>query len=229
MPILIYLSYHIQCKIISMQKSRRLLIGEEIFNSVTHGIGILLSLVGLIVLLTMSFQNQNAGKLPGLMVFEGALILSYLFSTLFHSLIFTKAKKVFKVLDHASIFLLIAGTYTPFTLLALQPTMGWVLLLLIWGLTVAGITFRSIRPNGNRIIFLTLYLTMGWLAVVTLRSFLTTFPVVGIKLLLAGGLFYTAGTVFFLWRKLPFSHGVWHLFVIAGSFCHFLAVLYLIT
>lgn len=212
-----------------MQRSRRLLIGEEIFSSVTHGIGVLLSLIGLAVLLTMSLQNQNTGKLPSLIVFEGALILSYLFSTLFHSLSFTKAKKVFKVLDHASIFLLIAGTYTPFTLLALQPTTGWTLLLLIWGLTAAGITFRSIRPNGNRIFFLTLYLTMGWLVVVTLGSFLTTFPLIGIKLLLTGGLLYTAGTIFFLWRKLPFSHGIWHLFVMAGSFCHFLAILYLIT
>lgn len=212
-----------------MKRSRRLLIGEEIFSSVTHGIGVLLSLIGLAVLLTMSLQNQNTGKLPSLIVFEGALILSYLFSTLFHSLSFTKAKKVFKVLDHASIFLLIAGTYTPFTLLALQPTTGWTLLLLIWGLTAAGITFRSIRPNGNRIFFLTLYLTMGWLVVVTLGSFLTTFPLIGIKLLLTGGLLYTAGTIFFLWRKLPFSHGIWHLFVMAGSFCHFLAILYLIT
>lgn len=212
-----------------MQKSKSLLIGEEIFNSITHGLGVLLATVGLVILLTISSQNQNTAKIPSLLIFEGALILSYLFSTLFHSLSFTKAKKVFKVLDHASIFLLIAGTYTPFTLLALQPTTGWTLLLLIWGLTAAGITFRSIRPNGNRIFFLTLYLTMGWLVVVTLGSFLTTFPLIGIKLLLTGGLLYTAGTIFFLWRKLPFSHGIWHLFVMAGSFCHFLAILYLIT
>lgn len=212
-----------------MQKSKGLLIGEEIFNSITHGLGVLLATVGLVILLTISSQNQNTAKIPSLLIFEGALILSYLFSTLFHSLSFTKAKKVFKILDHASIFLLIAGTYTPFALLALQPMKGWMLLLLIWGLAAAGITFRSIKPGGNRIIFLTLYLAMGWLAAATISSFLATFPPVGIKLLLAGGLLYTAGTVFFLWRKLPFSHGIWHLFVMGGGFCHFLAVLYLIT
>lgn len=211
-----------------MEKSGRLTIGEEIFNSVTHGIGTLLGVIGLAILLVLANQSRNIEKIPGLVVFGGTLISSYLFSTLFHSLSFTKARKVFRVLDHASIFLLIAGTYTPVALLALQPAVGRMLLLLIWGLAIAGIIFRSIRPDSNRKVFLFIYLIMGWLAVITSQSFLATFPLTGILLLLIGGLCYTTGTIFYIGRKLPFEHGIWHLFVMAGSFCHFFAVLYLI-
>lgn len=211
-----------------MEKGRGLAIGEEIFNSVTHGIGALLGIVGLVVLLTLASKHNNAEKIPSLIVFEGALIISYLFSTLFHSLTFTRAKRVFRVLDHASIFLLIAGTYTPFALIALPPNIGWLLLLFIWGLAATGITLRSIHPDGKQKVFLLIYLTIGWLGIVASRSFLPSFPLVGLRLLIAGGLFYSTGTVFYVWRKLPFSHGVWHLFVMAGSLCHFLAVLLLI-
>ena len=212
-----------------MKKSKGLIIGEEIFSSVTHGIGVLLGLSGLVILLSLAFKNHKAENIPAIIAFEGALIISFLFSTLLHSLSFTGAKKVFQILDHTSIFLLIAGTYTPFALLAMPPKTGWTLLLFIWGLAITGIILKAIRPAGKRKVFLFVYLAMGWLAVVTSGSLLPDFPLIGLQLLITGGLLYSAGTIFYLWQKLPFSHGVWHLFTIAGSFCHFLAVIYLIT
>lgn len=211
-----------------MEKSKRLAVWEEVLNSITGGLGTLLGLAGFILLLIVSSKYQTIQITPGLAVFGGTLILSYLFSTLFHSFSFTKAKNVFQILDHASIFLLIAGTYTPFILNSSQSTAGYILLATIWLLAITGIIFRSIYRKSKKIIFVPAYLIMGWLAVITGWLFFSVFPQVIIRLLLMGGIFYTTGIIFYLWKRLPFSHTIWHLFVIAGSFCHFLAVLYLI-
>jgi hemolysin III len=201
--------------------------GEEVASSVTHAVGALLAVAGLVVLALSASRHGTARSVVGCVVFGAALVLLYSASTLYHSVGsgHARAKAVLRVLDHSAIFLLIAGTYTPFTLVSLRGPWGWSLFGAVWGLAVAGITLRLVlrrRPTGA---FVVLYLAMGWCVVVAAKPLLAALMPGGIALLAAGGVAYSIGVVFYAWRSLPYAHAIWHGFVLAGSAFHFAAVL----
>jgi len=199
--------------------------GEELANSVSHGIGLLAAIAATPVLLLSAVRHGDAARIAGAGVFAAAMVLLYLTSTLYHALPGNRAKRVFQVLDHAAIFLMIAGTYTPFTLGVLRGAWGWTLFGLVWGLALAGVVLTA--AGGVRYPKLTtsLYLGMGWLILVAVKPLWLRMPPEGLFWLLAGGIAYTLGVVFYAARRLRYGHFVWHLFVIAGTACHFNAVL----
>ncbi len=201
--------------------------GEEVANSVTHAVGAVLAVAGLVVLALSAIRYGTARSIVGCLVFGGALVFLYSVSTLYHSVGsgHSRAKEVLRVLDHSAIFLLIASTYTPFTLVSLRGPWGWSLFGVVWGLALAGIALRLVlrrRPTGP---FVALYLAMGWCVVVAAKPLLAALVPGGIALLAAGGVAYSAGIVFYAWRSLPYAHAIWHGFVLAGSALHFAAVL----
>ena len=200
---------------------------EEIFSAITHGIGIILGIIGLIFLLNFAGKNGNILKEVGFAVFGISVIISYLVSTLYHSLSFTKAHKVFKILDHCSIYLLIAGTYTPFALIVLKGQSGIALFSIVWAFAILGIILKTLYVHRFMKLSLVLYLFMGWLVVFQAKPLLRVLPPQGIFFLVLGGLFYTFGVIFYLSKKLPFHHAIWHIFVLCGSISHFFALFYL--
>lgn len=200
---------------------------EEVFNAITHGFGIVLGIIGLVFLLILAKKDASILKNTVLSIFGGTVIFSYLISTLYHSLFFTRAKKVFKILDHSSIFLLIAGTYTPFTLLALKGLHGLVLTIIVWTIAIFGIVFKSIWVHKFQKISVLVYLLLSWSIVVELNNLVKAIPVQSLIFIGIGGLFYTSGITFYLYRKLPFHHAIWHIFVLCGSILHFCALFYL--
>jgi len=199
--------------------------GEELANSVSHGVGLLAAIAATPVLLLSALRHGDAARIAGAGVFAAAMVLLYLASTLYHALPGNRAKRVFQVLDHAAIFLMIAGTYTPFTLGVLRGAWGWTLFGLVWGLALAGVVLTA--AGGVRYPKLTtsLYLAMGWLILVAVKPLWLRMPPEGLFWLLAGGIAYTVGVVFYAAKRLRYGHFVWHLFVIAGTACHFIAVL----
>ncbi len=198
--------------------------GEEIAHSVTHGIGAALAVAGLVLLVLRAEASGDPWRMVSFAVFGSTLVLLYTVSCLYHAMIPRRAKRVFRSLDHAAIYLLIAGTYTPFLLVSLRGGWGWSMFGVIWGLAIVGVVFKSMHAGRFRVVSTVLYVGMGWLAVITLKPMLATVPHGGLAWLLAGGLFYTGGTAFYLWKKLPYHHAIWHLFVMAGSACHWIAV-----
>jgi hemolysin III len=199
---------------------------EELANSVTHGVGLGLSLIGLGVLLALSIVQGNAWHILGCTVFGFSLVVLYTASTLYHSFQAPRFKRVFKILDHAAIYLLIAGTYTPFTLVNLRGFWGWTLLTLVWVLALFGVIFKVFFVDRFVVASTLVYILMGWSCVIAVKPLLSLIPTGGIALLLTGGLAYTLGTVFFACKKIPFNHAIWHLFVLAGSTCHYFAVVF---
>jgi hemolysin III len=193
---------------------------------VSHGLGLLLAIVALPVLVLSAMRAGNVRFLIGATVFGVTMVLLYLASTLYHSLTHEAAKQLFRIVDHTAIFLLIAGTYTPFALGVLRGPWGWSLLAIIWTLAIAGITLKMITRTRHSRISIALYVVMGWLAVVAIKPILTLVPLPGILLILAGGIAYTGGLAFFAAHRLRYNHFIWHLFVIAGTICHFFAVLW---
>lgn len=208
-----------------LQQKQEYTLGEEIANSITHGIGLLLSIGGLTVLVVFASLHGNAWHITTCSIFGATLILSYMSSTLYHSIPQPGAKRVLKVIDHSAIYLLIAGTYTPFTLVNLRGPWGWSLFGTIWGIAVLGIILKTTMLGKIAGISTALYLAMGWLVAIAAKPLLSTVPVGGLELLLLGGLAYTAGVIFYAWQRLPYNHAIWHLFVLAGSLCHFFAIL----
>jgi hemolysin III len=200
-------------------------IGEEIANSVTHGVAAVLSVAALVVLVVFAALHGTAWHIVSCAIFGVTLILLYLASTLYHALPPGKAKQVFRILDHASIYLLIAGTYTPFTLVTLRGPWGWSIFGVVWALAVAGVVFQSLLIGRLPALSTTVYVLMGWVVVIAARPLIHSLPWGGLLWMLAGGLSYTLGVYFFA-SKTKFAHMVWHLFVIAGSLCHFFAVLF---
>ncbi len=201
-------------------------IGEEIANSVTHGLGLVLSIVGLVVLTTFASRFGNAWHVVSCTIFATTLILQYTFSTLYHSIQLPRAKSVMRVLDHSAIFLLIAGTYTPFMLVNLRGTWGWTLFGIVWALALLGVSFQVSLLRRWQGVSLALYVGMGWVVVVAIKPMLDAVAPGGLILLLLGGLAYTSGVVFYLWKRLRYHHAIWHGFVLAGSILHFFAVLF---
>lgn len=198
---------------------------EEKFNALSHLVGALLALTGLVVLVVVAARSGDPYRIVSFSIYGGSLLLMYTFSTLYHSLE-GRPRAVFRKCDHLSIYLLIAGTYTPFTLTVLRGGWGWSLFGVVWGLAVLGIVIDSLPRQGNRILPLIIYLSMGWLILIALKPLLRSLPFGGFLLLLLGGLFYTVGVVFYtLDERVRYFHGVWHLFVLAGSLNHYFAVL----
>jgi hemolysin III len=200
--------------------------GEEIANSVTHGVGLVMSIAGLAVLTAFASRLGNAWHVVSCTVFAVTLILQYTFSTLYHSIQLPRAKSVMRVLDHSAIFLLIAGTYTPFMLVNLRGAWGWTLFGIIWTLALCGVFFQLSLLRRWQGISLVLYIGMGWVVVVAAKPLLNAVAPGGLLLLLLGGLAYTAGVGFYLWGGLRYHHAIWHGFVLAGSVLHFFAVLF---
>jgi hemolysin III len=210
-------------RIVALDRPQSL--GEEIANGVSHGVGLVVVLVAAPFLLVVVTQRGSAAVIVGAGVFIATMVLLYLTSTLYHALAENRAKRVFQVLDHSAIFLLIAGTYTPFTLGVLRGPWGWTLFGLVWGLAVVGIVLKAVGGVRHPILSTCLYLVMGWLALIAIRPLWLHLPLAGMLWLVAGGVAYTLGVVFFaLDERVRYAHFVWHLFVMAGTACHFVAV-----
>ncbi len=204
-------------------------IGEEIANSITHGLGWLLSAGGLGLIVTLAAINRHAVEVVAVSVFSATLIVLYGASTLYHALPGQQAKRVLRVLDHTAIYLLIAGTYTPIALAVIGGAKGWVLFGAIWGLATLGVAVTVVGFKGAKWLEMGLYVTMGWLVVTFGKTLIAAMDAVPLWLLIFGGLAYTSGIVFYGWKRLPYSHMVWHLFVLAGSVLHFIAILFAVT
>lgn len=201
----------------------------ERFNGYSHLLGAVLAAGGAAVLIVLAAGQGNPWKIVSFSVYGAMLLLLYLFSTLYHSLR-GRAKDVFRKLDHYAIYLLIAGTYTPFTLVTLHGAWRWSLFGVIWGMAVLGIMVDSLPWGKRRILPVVIYLAMGWLALIALKPLLDALPLAGFAWLLAGGVFYTVGIVFYaLERWIRHGHGIWHLFVLAGSACHYFAILFYVA
>ena len=197
----------------------------ERFNTITHLIGAVLALIATTVAVTLAAMRSDARTVTAVAIYGAMLFLLYLSSTLYHSL-HGRAKNVFRVFDHTSIYLLIAGTYTPFTLVTLRGPIGWTLFGVVWTLAIIGVTKDAVFHGRLRAISVVLYLMMGWLIALAFVPLRRALPSEGIAWLLAGGIVYTIGIVFYaLGKRVAFTHGVWHLFVIAGSTCHYVVVL----
>jgi hemolysin III len=199
-------------------------LGEEIANSVSHGAGFLASLAMLPVLV-IGALNDGAAAVVGAAIFGATVALLYLTSTIYHALPANRAKRVFQIVDHAAIYLLIAGTYTPFTLGVLRGAWGWTLFGVIWGLAAIGIFVKSVQGIRYPRLSTVVYLAMGWLVLVAIKPLVSTVPAQGLLWLTAGGVAYTAGVGFYAARRMRYAHFVWHLFVLAGTACHCVAVL----
>jgi hemolysin III len=197
---------------------------DELWNALTHGIGLIASLIGGAILITLAAVVGDAHRLIGASVFSATLVLLYGASTLYHAVSHQVAKARLKVADHCAIFLLIAGTYTPLTLVPLRGPWGWTLFGLAWGIAALGIVFKLFFTGRFKLASTLLYLALGWMVVIAYRPMMQALPTATLVWLLAGGLSYTAGAVFYMSRRIPYAHGIWHLFVLGGSACHFAAI-----
>ncbi len=204
-------------------------LGEEIAHTITHSIGILLSIAGLAVLVAFSALYGSAWHITTCAIYGATLILLYTASSLYHGIPNPRAKRILRQLDHAAIFLLIAGTYTPFTLVNLRGGWGWTLFGLVWGIAIAGIILELALKGRYKRLSLALYLGLGWLVVIAIDPMLSSVETGGLLLLLAGGLSYSLGVIFYVWKRLAYHHAIWHLFVLAGSIFHFFAVLFYVV
>jgi len=199
---------------------------SELANSVTHGIGLGLSIAGFAALLVLATVRGGAWQIVSCAIYGVTLICVYASSTLYHGLPSRRAKRLFRIFDHSAIFLLIAGTYTPFLLVNLRGGWGWSLLGIVWGLTAAGIVLKAWFVDRHPILFTGVYVLIGWLALIAVKPLFQAVPTIGLIWLLAGGLMYTVGIVFYAWKRIPYNHVIWHLFVMVGSTCHYFAVVY---
>ncbi len=203
---------------------------EELANSLTHGLGLALSITGLAVLVTLAALRGSAWHVVSCAVYGSSMVILYGASTMYHSIPATvaggRAKQILRVADHSAIYLLIAGSYTPFTLVSLRGAWGWTLFGLVWGLALAGIVFKMFFTGRFAVVSTLIYLAMGWLVLIAWKPVFAAVPAGGIAWLGASGLAYTAGVVFFAMERLRFSHAVWHAFVLAGSVCHYCAVFF---
>lgn len=208
---------------------KRYSLGEEIASSVTHGIGALLSIAALVILIVHAVRGSPSGKtglyVTGYTIFGVSLILLYTISTLYHALANERTKRVFGIFDHCSIYVLIAGTYTPFCLTVMPPKTGWTIFGIIWGLAALGIVLYSIFGSKVRALSAATYIVMGWLAVIWPGNVFADLSHMSFVLLLSGGIAYTIGVIFYALKKIPWTHAIWHLFVLAGSILHFFSLL----
>ncbi|WP_203248854.1 PAQR family membrane homeostasis protein TrhA [Sporosarcina beigongshangi] len=197
---------------------------EELWNAITHGLGFVLSIPALVFLIIVGIQQGTAMHIVSYTVFGVSMLLLFLMSTLLHSMP-VKFKRIFSILDHSAIYILIAGTYTPFLLVTIKGALGWTLFGVIWGLAIAGILFKVFFIHRFEFVSLIFYVVMGWLILIAIKPLFVQLTIAGFSLLVAGGLLYTVGSIFYAWRKIPYNHAIWHLFVIAGSASMYFCVL----
>lgn len=204
---------------------KRYTIAEEVANAITHGVGVIFGIVALVLMVVFASYGGDAWRIVSVSIFGSALILLYLASTLYHALPESSIKRMMRIFDHCAIYVLIAGTYTPFLLGDMRGPWGWVLFGILWGSAVAGIIFKFFFIGRFDLITTLLYVAMGWTALIAIKPALAMLPPGALLLLLIGGILYTSGVVFYLWDRLPFNHAIWHLFVLGGSALHFAAVM----
>ncbi len=200
--------------------------GEELINRLTHGFAAILSLAGLVIMVVVTGRTGDSYRIVSASVFCGTLSLFYVISTLYHTFREPRVRYIFRILDHAGIFLVIAGSYTPFTLVSLREGNGWVLFYVVWGLALSGAIFKSFMTHRLAFLAPVFYIGMGWLIVVEFEALMNTVSLDGVVWLVAGGLFYSFGIIFYAIDRIPYNHAIWHVFVMAGSACHYLAVLW---
>ncbi len=201
-------------------------LGEEMANVISHGVGILLSIAGLVVLVTFATLYGNAWHITSSSIYGATLILLYTASTLYHGIPKPAVKRVLQRIDHAAIFLLIAGTYTPYTLVTLRGAWGWILFGLVWGLALFGVVMETMVKRRIKWLSISLYLGLGWLVLIATKPMIDTVAIGGLVLLVSGGLCYSLGVIFYAWKRLIYHHAVWHLFVMAGSALHFCSIFF---
>lgn len=197
---------------------------EELWNAISHGIGFIFTIPALIFLILKGVHTDSAIHIVSYTIFGVSMLLLFLMSTLLHSMP-VRLKRLFSIFDHSAIYLLIAGTYTPFTLLSLQGALGWTLFGVVWGLAILGILFKVFFIHRYEFVSLIFYVVMGWLIIIAIKPLIQSITMPGFLFLLSGGLLYTVGAVFYAWRRIPYNHAIWHVFVIAGSVCMYLSVL----
>ena len=208
-----------------MAEKRKYTLGEEIFNSVSHGVGAGLSIAGTVVLIITSVIHSNAWGVVSSCIYGASLIILYTMSTLYHSFTNKKAKAFFRIMDHNTIFLLIAGTYTPITLYFLGGVTGWILFGVVWGAAIFVIVMNSINLEKARIPSIFCYVAMGWVIVFAIKPLILAMPKISLIFLVGGGIFYTLGIIFYAIKKIKYFHSVWHLFTIVGSVLHYFSIL----
>ncbi|SLM28462.1 Hemolysin-3 homolog [Desulfamplus magnetovallimortis] len=202
---------------------------EEIANVATHGVGILLSITALAILVAFSSLNGDVWHITSTSIYGTTLILLYTASSLYHGIPYSRAKQLLRRLDHAAIFLLIAGTYTPFVLVSLRGNWGWTLFCLVWGISILGVVLEIVSKKRYKRLSLGLYLGLGWIILIATKPMLDSVEAGGLILLLGGGLCYSFGVIFYVWKKLAYNHAIWHLFVLAGSVLHFFSILFYVV
>ena len=200
--------------------------GEELANAITHGIGFFIGIAVLVILVVFSSLRKSPWEIVSCAVYGTTFILLYLGSTLYHSARNPQVRRVMKIVDHSAIYLLIAGTYTPFALVPLHGALGWSIFGIIWGCAIVGIFFKAFYTGRFKWVSLGSYLFMGWLCVIAVKPLFESLSTRGFVFFVIGGLCYTVGAVFYAWKSLKWSHAVWHLFVLAGSLCHFFSILF---
>ena len=210
---------------LSQQTNRFYTIGEEIANSITHGIGAILSIAGLILLVILASLYGDIWRIVSVTIYGTCLVLLYLCSTLYHSIQRPKVKRVLRILDHAAIYLLIAGSYTPFALVTMRGPLGWTILGIVWVLALLGILFKIWFIGRFEVMATIGYILMSWICLVAFKQLIAGLGLDGMLWLMFGGAAYMIGVIFYAWQKLPYNHAIWHLFVLGGSTCHFFAVL----
>jgi len=202
---------------------------EEVASAITHGLGVIFSIVALVLLILQATKSGSAWNVTAVSIFGATMILLYLFSTLMHSLMHTRANKVLQILDHAGIYLLIAGSYTPFALITLRGPLGWTLLGIVWGVGILGIIWKLYSTGKHVWISNASYLILGWCCIFAIKPMYEALGLQGFLLLLGGGLAYSLGVIFYVWARLPYNHAIWHLFVLAGSVLIFLSIFYYVA
>lgn len=211
-----------------MSQDKAYTIKEEVAHALTHGVGAVLSIVALVFMLIWAAAYGDAWHIVAASIYGASLILLYTASTLYHAFPWPRIKTVFQQLDHAAIYILIAGTYTPFALINLRDAWGWTLLGVAWGIALVGVVLELSLKKRVGWLSLTLYLGMGWMAIIAINPMIDNVDSGGLMLLVAGGLAYTLGVVFYVWKSLPYHHAIWHLFVLAGSVFHFFSIFYFV-
>ncbi|RUO72220.1 hemolysin III [Pseudidiomarina sediminum] len=209
-----------------MTKNKAYSVAEEVAHAITHGVGAIASIVGLVFMVIWAVSYGDTWHVVAASIYGASLILLYLASTLYHAFPWPRVKRFFQHMDHAAIYVLIAGTYTPFALINLRGPWGWTLLGVVWGIAILGVILELALEQRKKWLSLSLYLGLGWMAVIAIKPMLSNVDAGGLLLLLAGGLAYSLGVFFYVWKSLKYHHAIWHMFVLAGSVLHFFSIFY---
>ncbi len=207
-----------------LRQDRPASLAEELVNAISHGVGALVSISAVTLLIAMASIRTDAWTIVAVSIYGGSLFVLFLASTLYHSIPFKKAKNIFRLIDHCAIYLLIAGTYTPFLLVSIRGLWGWAVFAVVWSLAIAGITLKMVAPKKMHGLHVVNYIVMGWVGVLVAPILMQALSPMTINLVIAGGIVYTVGVIFYALSRLPFAHSIWHFFVLGGSCCHYIAI-----